>query len=133
MQAPMAEKNQLRLKPPEDTEESRLSAKVADSMPRAAGSRVKFIIFGEEIIEKQIPDNPVNYKYTGDLLSFKVKRAAMNKVLDLFSPEAVERKKCYYPYWFIFYDDGDVDVIDALTGEKEKNLVLEDILGMLSL
>ena len=50
----MAEKNQLRLKPPEDTEESRLSAKVADSMPRAAGSRVKFIIFGEEIIEKQV-------------------------------------------------------------------------------
>jgi len=86
----------------------------------------------EEIIENQIPDNPVNYKYTGDLLPFKVSLSSTDKVLDLFGPDAVERKKCYYPYWFIFYDDGDVDVIDALTGEKDKNLVLEDFLDLLS-
>jgi len=87
----------------------------------------------EEIIENQIPDNPVNYKYAGDLLPFKVKQSLTNQVLDLFSPEAVERKKVYYPYWFIFYEDGNVDVIDALTGEKDKNLFLEEVLGMLSL
>jgi len=87
----------------------------------------------EEIIENQIPDNPVNYKYTGDLLPFKIKLASTDQILDLFSPEAVERKKCYYPYWFIFYDDGGVEVIDALTGEKDKHLMLEDILEMLPL
>jgi hypothetical protein len=87
----------------------------------------------EEIIENQIPDNPVNYKYAGDLLPFKVRLSSTNKVLDLFSPDAVERKKCYYPYWFIFYDDGDIDVIDAITGEKDKNLVVEDVMEMLSL
>jgi len=86
----------------------------------------------EEIIENQIPDNPVNYKYTGDLLPFKISLASTDKVLDLFSPDAVERKKCYYPYWLIFYDDGDIDVIDAITGEKDKNLPIEDFLEMLS-
>jgi len=87
----------------------------------------------EEIIENQIPDNPVNYKYTGDLLPFKIKLASTDQVLDLFSPEAVERKKCFYPYWFIFYDDGNIEVIDALTGEKDKRLMIEDILEMLPL
>jgi len=87
----------------------------------------------EEIIGNQIPDSPVNYKYAGDLLPFKVKQSSTNRVLDLFGPEAVERKKVYYPYWFIFYEDGSVDVIDAITGEKDKNLFLEDVLGMLSL
>jgi hypothetical protein len=87
----------------------------------------------EEIIENQIPDNPVNYKYAGDLLPFKIKLASTDQVLDLFSPEAVERKKCYYPYWLIFYDDGDIDVIDAITGEKDENLEIEDVLGMLTL
>jgi hypothetical protein len=38
---------------------------------------------------------------------------------------------CYYPYWFIFYDDGSVDVIDALTGEKDKNLAVEEVLEKL--
>lgn len=74
----------------------------------------------------------MNYKYTGDVLPFKVNLASTDQVLDLFSPEAVERKKCYYPYWIIFYDDGSVDVIDALTGEEDKNLSSEDILDMLS-
>jgi DNA-binding Lrp family transcriptional regulator len=87
----------------------------------------------EEIIEKQISDNPVNYKYTGETLPFKIKKSNTDEVLDLFSPEAVERKMCYYPYWFIFYDDGTFDVIDALTGEKDKNLISEDILNLLPL
>jgi len=85
----------------------------------------------EEIMQNQISENPVNYKYAGDLLPFKVSRASTNKVLDIFSPEAVERKMCYYPYWFIFYDDGSVDVIDALTGEKDKNLMAEDVLDLM--
>ncbi len=87
----------------------------------------------EEIIEKQISENPVNYKYAGELLPFKIKKSRTDNVLDLFSPEAVERKMCYYPYWFIFYDDGNVDVIDALTGEKDKHLISEDILNSLPL
>ncbi len=86
----------------------------------------------EDIIDNQISETPVNYKYTGDVLPFKVNLASTDQVLDLFSPEAVERKKCYYPYWIIFYDDGSVDVIDALTGEEDKNLPSEDILDMLS-
>jgi len=84
----------------------------------------------EHIIENQISENPVNYKYAGDLLPFKVKKSQTNKVLDLFSPEAVERKMVYYPYWFIFYEDGTVDVIDALTGEKDKHLISEDMLDI---
>jgi hypothetical protein len=86
----------------------------------------------EEIIDNQISETPVNYKYTGDVLPFKVSLASTDQVLDLFSPEAVERKKCYYPYWLIFYDDGNVDIIDALTGEKDKNISSEDVLDMLS-
>jgi hypothetical protein len=82
----------------------------------------------EEIIENQISEPLVNYKYTGDVLPFKISMVSMDKVLDLFSPEAVERKKCYYPYWLIFYDDGNIDVIDALTGEKDERLMIEDAL-----
>jgi len=86
----------------------------------------------EEIIENQIPETPVNYKYTGDVLLFKISMASTDKVLDLFNPEAVERKKCYYPYWLIFYEDGSTDVIDGLTGEKDERLMLEDVLEGLS-
>ncbi|MDI6826473.1 MAG: ATP-binding protein [Candidatus Aenigmarchaeota archaeon] len=86
----------------------------------------------EEIIENQISETPVNYKYAGDVLPFKISMASTDKVLDLFNPEAVERKKCYYPYWLIFYDDGSVDVIDALTGEKDERLMVEDVLDGLS-
>ena len=86
----------------------------------------------EEIIDNQISENPVNYKYSGDVLPFKVSLASTDQVLNLFSPEAVERKKCYYPYWLIFYDDGNVDIIDALTGEKDKALPPENILDLLS-
>jgi hypothetical protein len=78
----------------------------------------------EDIIEKQINENPVNYKYTGDLLPFKIKKSHTDEVLSLFSPEAVERKMVYYPYWFVFYDDGTYEAIDALTGEKDKNLII---------
>ena len=87
----------------------------------------------EDIIEKQITENPVNYKYAGDILPFKIKKSRTDDVLSLFSPEAVERKMVYYPYWFVFYDDGTYDVIDALTGEKDKNLISEDILNLLPL
>jgi len=38
----------------------------------------------------------------------------------------------YYPYWFIFYDDGSVEVIDALTGEKDEHLMAEDVLDSLA-
>jgi hypothetical protein len=82
----------------------------------------------EEIIENQISETPVNYKYAEDVLPFKISLASTDKVLDLFNPEAVERKKCYYPYWLIFYEDGSIDAIDALTGEKDKNLPVEDVL-----
>jgi len=85
----------------------------------------------EDIIEKQISENPVNYKYAGEALPFKIKKSHTNNVLDLFGPEAVERKMCYYPYWFIFYDDGGIDVIDALTGEKDKHLMSEDVLDLM--
>jgi len=87
----------------------------------------------EDIIEKQINENPVNYKYTGEVLPFKIKKTHTDEVLSLFSPEAVERKMVYYPYWFVFYDDGTYEAIDALTGEKDKNLISEDILNLLPL
>ena len=85
----------------------------------------------EDIIKDQISENPVNYKYSGEVIPFKVRKISTNKVLDLFSPEAVERKMVYYPYWFIFYDDGSVEVIDALSGENDKNLIVEDVLEKL--
>jgi hypothetical protein len=84
----------------------------------------------EDIMENQISENPVNYKYSGELLPFKIKKSKTNKVLDLFNPNAVERKMIYYPYWFVFYDDGTVDVIDGLSGEKDETLASEDILEM---
>jgi len=87
----------------------------------------------EDVIEHQMLEEAVNQKRRGDLIPFKVTKSSTNKVLDLFAPKAVERKKCYYPYWFIFYEDGDVDIIDALTGEKDKHLMDEDVLEKLPL
>ena len=84
----------------------------------------------EDVIENQITENPVNYKYSGENLPFKVNKIHTNEVLNLFNPDSVEMKMCYYPYWLIFYEDGDVDIIDALTGEKDKNLTPEDILDI---
>ena len=88
--------------------------------------------FGE-IIENQITESTVNYKYSGEMLDFNVTKEDTKKVLDLFRPNAFERKKCYYPYWFIFYDDGNVDIVDALTGKKDKFLMKTDILDNLSI
>jgi hypothetical protein len=31
----------------------------------------------------------------------------------------VERKIAYYPFWVLFFDDGNVEVVDAVTGEKD--------------
>ena len=86
----------------------------------------------EEIIENQLSETPVSYKYAGETLPFKVKRDLTTKVIELFNPEKVEIKKCYYPYWLVFYDDGSVDVIDALSGEKDEYLMVEDILELIS-
>jgi len=76
----------------------------------------------EQIIESQIAEDTVSYKYSGEKLPFKIGKLDTNKVLDLLNPDEVERKKIYYPYWLIFYEDGNVDVVDALTGEKDKFL-----------
>ena len=85
----------------------------------------------EDVIENQISETPVSYKYAGELLPFKVKEANTSKILDLFRPEAVERKKCYYPYWFVYYDDGSIEVIDGLSGEKDERLNPDEILEFL--
>ena len=76
----------------------------------------------KEIIENQLSEETVGYKYAGEDLPFRVEKASTNQVLDLFNPDAVERKKCYYPYWLIFYEDGNVDVIDALRGNRDEYL-----------
>lgn len=76
----------------------------------------------EDVVKHKLSKDTIDYKYSGDLLPFKVKEAKANQVLDLFNPNQVERKKLYYPYWLILYDDGRVDVVDALTGEKDDYL-----------
>lgn len=86
----------------------------------------------EDVLKNQITENPSNYKYSGELLPFKIKESSTNPILDLFSPEAVERKKCYYPYWFIYYDDGSIEVIDGLSGEKDERLNPDEVLETLS-
>lgn len=87
----------------------------------------------EEVIENQLSEAAVNYKYSGSVLDFNVTEQDTKKVLDLFRPNAFERKKCYYPYWFIFYDDGNVDVFDALTGKKDKFLMENDFIEKLNI
>ena len=76
----------------------------------------------EDIIEKQISETPVSYKYSGDVLEPKVKKDIIPKVLDIFNPDAVDKKMAYYPYWLLLLTDGTVEVIDALTGEKDEYL-----------
>ncbi len=76
----------------------------------------------ENIIKNPLSDDTVPYKHTGDLVDFKVREKDTNKVLDIFNPDMVEKKKLYYPFWLIFYDDGRVDVVDALTGERDDYL-----------
>ncbi|MEM5793309.1 MAG: ATP-binding protein [Candidatus Aenigmatarchaeota archaeon] len=73
----------------------------------------------EEIVKSPLKKDTVTYKHSGELVPFKMNEGYVNRVLSLFSPDAVERKKLYYPYWLIFYDDGKVDVVDALTGERD--------------
>ena len=76
----------------------------------------------EEIVKNSLSNETVTYKHAGELIPFKVNEAGTNRILDLFNPDQVERKKLYYPYWLIFYDDGKVDVVDSLTGEKDDYL-----------
>jgi DNA helicase HerA-like ATPase len=76
----------------------------------------------EDIIEKQISETPVSYKYSGDVLEPKMKKDIIPKVLDIFNPDAVDKKMAYYPYWLLLLTDGTVEVIDALTGEKDEYL-----------
>lgn len=82
----------------------------------------------EEIFENQLTENTVTYKYAGEILAPKFKKDITNKLLDLFNPDAVERKICYYPYWVLFFSDGNVEIIDALTGEKDEYLKNKNIL-----
>jgi hypothetical protein len=76
----------------------------------------------ENIVKNPLSDDTVDYKHTGELVDFKVSEKDTNKVLDIFNPDMVDRKKLYYPFWLIFYDDGRVDVVDALTGERDDYL-----------
>ena len=76
----------------------------------------------ENIVKNPLSDDTVDYKHTGELVDFKVSEKDTNKVLDIFNPDMVDRKKIYYPFWLIFYDDGRVDVVDALTGERDDYL-----------
>lgn len=76
----------------------------------------------EDIVKNPLEDDTVDYKHTGELVDFKVSERDTNKVLDIFNPDMVDRKKLYYPFWLIFYDDGRVDVVDALTGERDNYL-----------
>jgi len=76
----------------------------------------------EEILENQITETTVAYKYAGDAISPKLKKEIATKILDIFNPDAVEKKLCYYPYWLLILSDGTVEVVDAITGEKDEYL-----------
>jgi len=73
----------------------------------------------EDVVNHQLSDETVSYKHNGELIPFKISSLKTNKVLDIFNPDEIERKKLYYPYWLIFYDNGKVDVVDGLTGERD--------------
>ncbi len=73
----------------------------------------------EDVVNHQLSGDTVSYKHSGELMPFKISTIKTNKVLDLFNPDEIERKKLYYPYWLIFYDSGKVDVVDGLTGERD--------------
>jgi len=73
----------------------------------------------EDVVNHQLSGDTVSYKHSGELMPFKISAIKTNKVLDLFNPDEIERKKLYYPYWLIFYDSGGVDVVDGLTGERD--------------
>ncbi|MFH8080479.1 MAG: ATP-binding protein [Candidatus Aenigmatarchaeota archaeon] len=88
----------------------------------------------EEIIEKQISEAPLSYKYGGEVLEPKIKKDIIPKVLDIFNPDAVDKKTAFYPFWVLSLSDGTIEVIDALTGEKEEYLksfgILENLKSM---
>lgn len=76
----------------------------------------------EEIFENQITESTVAYKYAGEVISPKIKKEVTTKILDIFNPDAVDRKMCFYPFWILMLSDGTVEIIDALTGEKDEYL-----------
>jgi len=76
----------------------------------------------EKVVKNPLSGDTVGYKHAGELVPFKISKMSTNKFLDIFNPDEVERKKLYYPYWLIFYDDGKVDVVDGLTGERDDYL-----------
>ena len=73
----------------------------------------------EDVVNHQLSGDTVSYKHSGELMPFKISAIKTNKVLNLFNPDEIERKKLYYPYWLIFYDSGGMDVVDGLTGERD--------------
>lgn len=76
----------------------------------------------EEILENQITESTVSYKYAGEIVNPKIKKEITTKILDIFNPDAVDRKMCFYPYWILILSDGTIEIIDALTGEKDDYL-----------
>jgi transcription initiation factor IIE alpha subunit len=101
-----------------------LSSLVENDLVKEANSEYTSLlnINFEEIVKNPLEDDTVAYKHPGELVPFKIDEKTTTKVLDLFNPDEVERKQLYYPYWLIFYDDGKVDVVDALTGDKDDYL-----------
>ncbi|MEM5799737.1 MAG: ATP-binding protein [Candidatus Aenigmatarchaeota archaeon] len=76
----------------------------------------------EDIIEKQIVEAPMSYKYAGEAIQPKIKKDIIPKVLDIFNPDAVDKKTAFYPFWILYLSDGTIEVVDALTGEKDEYL-----------
>ena len=76
----------------------------------------------EDIIEKQINEQPISYKYAGDVVNHKIKKDILPKILDIFNPDAVDKKSAFYPFWILYLSDGTIEVVDGLTGEKDEYL-----------
>src|SRR3989338_661028 len=87
----------------------------------------------EEILEHQISESTVSYRYSGEVIPSKIRRDFLDKILDLFNPNEFENKMCYYPYWIMFHSDGNVEIIDAITGQKDDYLKNKNILDNLPL
>ncbi|MCS7135226.1 MAG: ATP-binding protein [Candidatus Aenigmarchaeota archaeon] len=87
----------------------------------------------EEILEKQIQEAPLSYKYTGEVIEPKVKKEIIPKILDIFNPDAVDKKTAFYPFWILVLSDGTVEVVDGLTGEKDEYLKSTGFIDNISL
>ncbi len=85
----------------------------------------------EDVMDNQLSEPTVSYKYTGEVVQAKIKDDLVEKVLDLFNPDGFEKKLCYYPYWVLFYNNGNVEIVDALTGEKDEYLKGKDVIDHL--